>query len=136
MNPLNLIPAQYRLAGEAILASVLVFSIVFGLGMFMRHERQIGRAEIQAKFDAYKVAQERAAQQQAEINRDLQRAAEKRYVVQEGIRDHYIVQTITEVRHETDNLAACKLTDGARRLLDNAGACAREDSAAACGAGQ
>jgi hypothetical protein len=124
---------QYRALAEAIAAAVLVFALVFAVGRFVHHERQIGRDEVQATFDAYKVAQERAAQEQIARNLDMQRQAEKRYTVQAEVRDHYITNTVIEVRHETDNLAACKLTDGAVRLLDSAAACAREDSAAACG---
>jgi hypothetical protein len=71
---------------------------------------------------------------QAERNRELQRAAEVRYTVQQGVRDHYIVKTIKEVRNATDPLAACPVPAPAIGLLNDAADCARGDSPSACGA--
>lgn len=84
-----------------------------------------------------RAAEDRAAMEdQAARNRDLQRASELRYTVVAAARDRFIVQTITEIRHETDNLAACVLTPAAAERLRNAAQCARGDSAAACGPDQ
>jgi hypothetical protein len=77
-----------------------------------------------------------AANAQAARNRDLQRAAELRYIVAAEPRDRFFVTTVREIRHDTDNLAACVLTPGAVRRLHDAAACARGDSAAACGPGE
>lgn len=82
-------------------------------------------------------AEDRAAmEQQATSNRELQRAAEKRYTVTQEAQTRYITTTVTEVRHESQSLAACPVPDGARRLLNDGAACARGDSAASCGAGE
>lgn len=74
------------------------------------------------------------AAQQAERMRELQRAAELRYTVQAETRDRFIVTTVKEIRHDTENLAACVLTPAARQRLLDAAACA--DSASACGASE
>jgi hypothetical protein len=73
---------------------------------------------------------------QAERNRELQRAAEKRYVVQAGMRDRFIVKTVTEVRYAAAPMASCPVPAAARSMLNAAAACARGDSAASCGADQ
>ena len=75
-----------------------------------------------------------ATRAQQERNRELQRAAEKRYVVQTEVREQFIVETIKEVRYVTRNLASCQLEPDAVRLLNAAAACAREDRPASCGA--
>lgn len=67
-------------------------------------------------------------------NRDLQRSAEKRYTVVQGIRDRFIVQTIREIRHAAAPLASCPVPEPARGLLNDAADCARGDSPSACGA--
>lgn len=76
------------------------------------------------------------AEEQARRIRDLQRAAELRYVVQAEARDRFIVKTVTEIRYVTSHLAACPVGEPAVRLFNAAAACARGDSAAACGPDQ
>lgn len=93
-----------------------------------------GRHAVQAQWDEAKVAQERAAQAQAERNRELQRAAEKRYVVQGQVRDRFFVTTIKEIRDAAAPLAACPVPEPVRVRLNAAAQCARGDSPAACGA--
>jgi hypothetical protein len=93
-----------------------------------------GRAAVQAKWDAAAVAQERASQAQTARNLELQRAAERKYVVQQDARDRFHTVTVRELRHETDNLSACVLTPDAVRVLNDARACALSDTSAACGA--
>jgi hypothetical protein len=92
-----------------------------------------GRHAVRSAWDAANVASERAAQEQAQRNRDLQRAAELHYTVEAQTRDRFIVTTVKEIHDATASLAACPVPDAARRLLNAAAACA--DSAAACGAG-
>lgn len=92
-------------------------------GDAVRVEWHKERAKLEAQVDA-----------QAERNRELQRAAEKRYVVQAEAREKYIVETIVEVRRETEILAVCPVPEPARRLLNDAARCARGDTPAACGA--
>jgi hypothetical protein len=94
-----------------------------------------GRRAVQTNWDAASVVQERAIQQQAARNRELQRAAEKRYTVAEETREIFITRTTQEVRHAAESLATCPVPVGAVRLLNDAAACARGDPASACGAG-
>jgi hypothetical protein len=121
-----------------LILAVVVASLASAGGLVLHHygngRYEAGKAEVTAKWMAERAALKDQVQAQRDKNLELQRAAEKRYVVQGEIRDHYITQTITEVRHETANLAACVLTPVARSLLNDAGRCASEDSAAACGA--
>lgn len=74
------------------------------------------------------------ADQQAQRNRDLQRAAELRYTVQAETRDRFITTTITEVRHATAHLDACPVGAAGVLRLNAAAQCAREDRPASCGA--
>lgn len=111
-----------------VLGGVLLLAWA-ALQAYDERRREEGRAEIRAASQA-------AAEAQTARNLELQRAAEKRYTVQAEPRERFITQTITEVRHATQNLAACRLEPGAVRLLNDAAACARGDSPAACGAGE
>jgi len=91
---------------------------------------KIERVEWQAKE-----AKSRAeAEEQTQRNRDLQRSAELRYTVRAGVRDRFITETIREVRHESESLRACPVSEPLRLRLNAAAACARDDSASACGA--
>jgi len=128
VNPLDLLsPYKWLLYGALAVA-------VIGGGTILVHRyndglREEGRAEVRE-------ADRAAMQAQADRNRDLQRAAEKRYTVQAQVRDHYITETVTEVRHEAAALAACPVPEPARVRLNAAAGCARGDSAAACGPDQ
>jgi hypothetical protein len=109
--------------------ALLVVLIVASAAAWWRitvHYEGIGYARAQAEAAA-------AAQAQAQRNRDLQRAAELRYTVQAGVREEFIVTTVKELAHETADLASCRLSPGARRLLNDAAQCARADRPAACG---
>lgn len=113
-------------AAIAAAALVALTTAYFG---WRGQQREIGRQEVRAEVAAQVSAQ-------AERNRELQRAAEKRYTVVAEVRDRFIVNTVTEVRYATKHLAACPVGSDAVRLLNDAAACARGDSAAACDAGQ
>ena len=92
---------------------------------------------IEAKGYARAVAEAAAAAaQQAQQNRELARRAELRYTVAAEQRERVIVQTVKEIQHETVNLAVCSLSAGAVGLLNHAAQCARDDTAATCGAGE
>lgn len=117
-------------AKVAIGAVVIVGGVILWNGY-------IGGERREAFAAGQKDAQDKArvvADAQAERNRELQRAAEKRYVVQAGVRDRFIVQTVREVRHATVHLATCPVGADGVRLLNDAAACAREDRPATCGA--
>lgn len=86
----------------------------------------------------YKRAQQEAAQAaevQRESNRLRARAAEGAYTAAAQVRERFIVTTVKEVQHATDNLAGCTLSPRAVRLLNDAAQCARQGGPAACGAG-
>lgn len=121
---MNLLPWWAKALILAALAAA-AFWIVRTYNETLREE---GRQEVRAEYQAQ-------ANAQAERNRELQRAAEKRYTVQAGVRERVIAETITEVRYVTKNLAACPVSEPARRLLNRAAECAREDRPASCGAG-
>lgn len=120
---------------KGVAAVALIAGGAAGFAWFVHHERDIGRAEIQAKWNAERVALQAEVQSQRERNLDLQRAAEKHYTVVTEVRDRFITKIVTEVKDATANLAACPLGADAIRLLDDASRCARADSAAACGSG-
>lgn len=117
-------------------ALALAVVILAGIGWKIHHMGEVaGRADVQAKWNAANVAAERAAQAQADRNRELQRAAELRYTVRTETRDRFIVATVTEIRHDTENLAACVLTPAAVQRLHDAAECAGADRPASCRSG-
>jgi Tfp pilus assembly protein PilE len=118
----------FSLVKLAIAAAVLAVMTAAYFG-WRGQQREIGRQEVRAELAA-------AMKAQTERNRELQRAAEKQYTVQAGVRDRYIVKTITEVRHATESLAACPVPAAAVGLLNDAADCARGDSPSACGTGE
>jgi len=110
-------------------ALVLVITVITaGCWKVIHDADRRGYQRAQAEYAA-------ALQEQKDRNHDLQRQAEKRYSVQSETRDRFITQTIREVRHASESLAACPVPPDLRRLLHGAAACARGDSAAACGPG-
>lgn len=112
----------YVLAGTALAAA-----LVGGTGAWKVQSWRFAAKEARAAKDV--AAWERRS-------RELQRASEMRYTVQAGVREKVIVETIVEVRHAAQDLAACPVPDRARSLLNDAARCARGDSAAACGDGE
>lgn len=120
MNPLMwLNPGRWLLMLAAVAA--LVAGYYFWADRIGDVREATVRAELKALADA-----------QTERNRDLQRAAEKRYTVQAEVRERVITETITEVRYATQSLAACVVPERAVSLLNLAAACARDDSPPAC----
>jgi hypothetical protein len=111
------------------IGAAIAAGCVFGWWRLTSHYDSRGYQRAQAE------ARE-AMQAQAERNRELQRAAERNYTVQAGVRERVIVETIVEVRHAAQSLASCPVPDRARSLLNDAAKCARDDSAASCGAGE
>ena len=117
------------LAARIVILLAIVGAIVAGWWRITVHYEQRGYDRAQAEY-----AQQ--AEAQRERNRELQRAAETRYTVQAGIREEFIVATVKEIRHVTQNLAACPVDPAAVRMLNDAATCAREDRPASCGAGE
>lgn len=117
-----------RLVAELIGIAIVCAALIAGVAWFSHHERQIGRDEVTAKWTAEKLALQSEVQQQQDRNLELQRQAEKRYTVQAEVRDRYITRTVTEVRDATVSLASCPVPAPARQLLNDAAACASDDS--------
>jgi hypothetical protein len=124
VNPLR---KYLALAGAILLAGLIAFS------HFTAY--RAGRQAVQAKWDSANVALERAAQEQAAHNRELGRMAELHQQAVANAQDRFITQATKEVLRASEKLAACPVPDDAVRLLNSAAACARGDSASACGAG-
>lgn len=117
---------SWRLWAALGLAAVLAFS------HFSAYRS--GRHAVQSRWDEANVKQERLSQEQTTRNRDLQRAAELRYVVKGETRDRFFTNTIKEIVHDAAPLAACVLPESVRLRLNDANRCARSDSPASCGA--
>ena len=120
-------PYRWLLAGALFAALVLGVPLI--VHRYDEARRDEGREEIRELA-------RRAAEQQKERNLQLQRAAEKRYVVRAAAREELLVTT----RKEIDQAPApsgpdCRLDPRAVRLLNAAAACTRSDPAATCGPG-
>ena len=121
----GLIPAFYRYA--AIAAAV----VLAALALAAWDSARLKRAEKRGA-DLVRAAVEAEADAQRQRNLDLQRAAEKRYVVQAEVRERVITQTITEVHYAAAPLASCPVPADVVRLLNRASRCAGEGGPAAC----
>lgn len=111
-------------------ALMIVLAIV---AAWWKVDRMFAAAEARG-YDRRAAEDKAAAEAQTTRMRELQRAAELRYVVQAEGRDHFFVTTIREIRDAAAPLAACPLPDAVRVRLNQAAQCARGDSQAACGA--
>lgn len=120
---------NWRVWAALALAGVLAFTHLSAY--------RTGKHAVQAKWDEANVATERASQEQASRNRELQRAAELKYTVQGETRDRFFVTTVKEIHEAAAPLAACVVPEPVIRLLNAARDCASGDSPASCGpAGQ
>jgi len=125
MNPFSLL-SPYRW----ILLAALVAIVVIGVPIMVhRHD------QAQQDIGAAKVAEEvrLVTQEQTARNRELQRAAETRYVVVQAKQDHFFTRATQEIHDAAAPLAACPVPEPVRVRLNAAAACARGDSPAACG---
>lgn len=85
----------------------------------------------------YKRAQaeaQAASELQREGNRGRTRQAEQKFAARVEVREKFIVETITEVRHAAQSLAVCPVPEPLRLLVNAAAECAGSDRPAACGA--
>lgn len=117
------------LEARAILVVLLIGGALCGWWRLTAHYEGVGYARAQAEYQA-------AAELQREANRGRAREVETAFTQKAEVRDRFIVTTVTEVRHDTQNLAACLLTPSAVQRLRDAAACASEDRPATCGAGE
>lgn len=121
--------AIYKWGLIALVVVLAVFAVArWDSARIDRHVKE-REAEIRAEYESQ-------ARAQQDKNRDLQRAAERRYTVQAEAREHVITETIKEVRYVAEVLDACPVPVAAVRLLNGAAGCAREDRAPACAASQ
>ena len=114
---------------RALILAALVAAIGFAIDHLDNSRQQIGYDRAQAEYTAN-------AEKQRTTNQDTARAVEVRYVDREVVRLEYITKIEKELQHETQNLAACTVTDGAVRLLNDARDCASQDRPTPCGAGE
>lgn len=115
-----------RLAALALVLAALA-------GLWWKADRMLAAAE-QRGYDRRAQEDKVVIDAQATRNRELQRAAEKRYVVQGQTRDRWFVTTVKEISDAAAPLAACPVPEPVRVRLNAAAACASGDSPAACGA--
>lgn len=115
---------NWRLWAALTIACGLAFSHFKAYRSGIHHAQEVC-AEERAKS-------ERAAQEQAERNRDLMRKAEHKYVVQQAAQDRFQTVTVREVSHEAAPLADCPVPDALRVRFNEARACALGESAASC----
>lgn len=64
--------APYKLAAEIIVFGALAAAVLFGVHEFLEHERDIGRQEVQARWDVQKLADAKAAADQKQVWTDQQ----------------------------------------------------------------
>jgi hypothetical protein len=67
--------SPYKLGAEIIVIGSLAAGAFYGAHQFLEHERDIGRAEVQARWDAQKVADKLAADKQEKDWREKYDAA-------------------------------------------------------------
>ena len=113
-----------------LLAAGLIAAVVLGVPI-LKHRYDAGQQDI--GYQKRAAEDKAAADAQTTRNRELQRAAELRYVVKGETQDHFFTTTITEIRHDAAPLAACPVPEPVRVRLNAAAACARGDSASSCG---
>jgi hypothetical protein len=111
----------------------LAILLIAAAGVWWKFERVIDRAE-ERGYMRRAAEDKAAAEAQTERNRELQRATEKKYVVQAEAREEFIAVTVREIHEAAAPLADCRVPDAVRLRLDAAARCALGDSAAACGA--
>lgn len=116
----------------ARIAALLVIVLAIA-GAWWKVDRMFAAAE-QRGYDRRAAEDKAAADAQTQRNRDLQRAAEKRYTVATEARDRFITTTIKEVHHAAAPLATCPVPDDVRVRINAAARCALGDSPASCGA--
>ena len=119
---------------KALILAALLAAAAWAVHTYNEWIREPERATCAAEKASDREATRKTVEAQRERNIELQRAAEKRYVVQAQVRDRYIIQTVKEIHEAAAPLAACPVPSGVRVRLNSLAACARADSTAACGA--
>jgi hypothetical protein len=67
--------APYKLAAEILIFGALAGGAIYGIHQFLEHERDIGRKEVQTRWDAQRVADKEAAAKQEKDWREKYDAA-------------------------------------------------------------
>lgn len=92
--------APYKLAAEILIFGALAAGAAVGIHQFLEHERDIGRQEVQALWDAQKVADERASAKQEKEWREKYDAA-----INQGAKNAQALRTdAAAVRAASDRL--------------------------------
>lgn len=126
MGLLTLVPGVYRWVALAILIAALAIGIPLAKHHYDATQQKAG-------YDKRAAEDKAASEAQIARNLDLQRAAEKRYVVARDTQDHYFVTTVKEVHELAAPLASCPISDALRLRVNAAIECASADPAPTCG---
>jgi hypothetical protein len=132
MNPLSFIPAGWQVWIRIAVYVLLAAAGAAAAWTVKDWKDGAQLARLQASWNAERAAQAQAVSTQQTRNIELQKAAEKHYVVQVTGQDHFYVQTVTEIRDAEKPLASCPVPDAVRVRLNAYAACARGDSTGAC----
>lgn len=111
-----------------VAALVLLLAVAAGVWKLWHTADKAGYDRAQREYQA-------AAELQREGNRGKARNAEVKQAAQAEVREEFIVLTVKEIRHETDNLSSCVLTPAAVGMLNASKECARKDRPSSCGPG-
>lgn len=113
-----------------IAGAVLIASLVIGIPL-AKHHYDSGQQAI--GYDMRAAEDKAAADAQTARNLDLQRQAEKKYVVTHDAQEKFFVETVKEVVHDAAPLAACGIPEPVRLRINAAIECASADPAPTCG---
>lgn len=91
-----------------------------------------GARSVQVKWEQDKLQQAKVLSDWKQRNDDLQRAAEKKYVVQKEAQDRYFVTTVKEIHDLAAPLASCAIPPDLRLRVNAAIECAGSDSSSTC----
>lgn len=114
------------LTTKLIAAGLILLALLAGWNRLTAYHERIG-------YDRRAAEDKAAADAQTERNRELQRAAERRYTVVVQQHVTYFTRAAKEINDAAAPLSACPVPDDLRRLLNDAASCARGDPSAACG---
>lgn len=117
-----------NLTAKLVLLGAMALALMAGVWKLWHSADKAGYSRAQAEYQA-------AAELQRESNRGRAYKAEEKQAEQAISRERFITHKTEEVTRATQSLSAVPLPDDARRLLNAAAECARQDRSASCGAG-
>lgn len=116
------------MTAKLVVLGAVALALMAGVWKLWSSADRAGYSRAQAEYQA-------AAELQRESNRGRAYQAEERQATRAVSRERYITQKTEEVNRATQSLSAVPVPDDARRLLNAAAQCAREDGPASCSAG-